>query len=105
MILKDVTDEDIIEMELYIRERVVTILRSKYKSSEINMTDYFGESYAANPNNFQFRIGDKKLIKIIISYVKRIVDDGNIEHFKSKENKFEKKRFQTQSHNSCLAML
>lgn len=85
MLLKDVTDDDIVEIESFIREKLLTILRSKQNTDENSMIDYFGETYAANPEHFKFRIGDKKLLKIIISHVKNVVDSGDVGHFKSKK--------------------
>lgn len=59
MLLKDVTDDDIVEIESFIREKLLTILRSKQNTDENSMIDYFGETYAANPEHFKFRMVTK----------------------------------------------
>lgn len=53
---------------------------------DAKMESYFGP-YAHDPTVFKFRIGDKKLIHIMIDYVKKIVGNGNIGLFKSNQKK------------------
>lgn len=97
LIFKDLSDDDISEVETFVRDRMLTILKSKkdFHASENNMIQFFGETFAYIPNQFIFRIGDKKLIKLMISHVQKFVDDGNIGHFKSaqkKDNSYQKKQ-------------
>lgn len=33
------------------------------------LVDFFGESYASDPSNFRFEIGDKKLIRIVRDHI------------------------------------
>lgn len=87
LLLKDVEDADIAEVEIFVRENLFSILTKKKICGECNMIDYFGDTFSSNPDQFKFRIGDKKLLKIIISHVKKTVEDGNVEYFKSNQTK------------------
>lgn len=73
-----INDEDILEVEQFVRERLLTILKSKktFDGNEQNMEKYFGTNYATRPDEFKFEIGDKKLIKIIQSLVNREMQNG-----------------------------
>lgn len=56
--------------------------KETFIATESNLISFFGENFASQPNQFKFQIGDKKLISLMILHVKKIVDDGNIAHFK-----------------------
>lgn len=64
------------EVEKFVRERLLTVLKSKkdFRATESFMIEFFGEHFASCPNEFKFQIGDKKLIRLIISHVKSVVD-------------------------------
>lgn len=85
MLFKDLTDSDILEVENFVREKLLTILKSKanFNAAESNMKHFFGENFQSRPNQFKFQIGDMKLIRLMISHVKKIVENGNVAHFKS----------------------
>lgn len=81
---KDLTDNDIEEVEIFVRQRLLPYLISK-KYTDLNedsMIKYFGETYAHDTHQFKIRIGDKKIIRIIIAHVKQMVDDDKIAHMK-----------------------
>lgn len=75
---EQLTDEDIDEVQRFVRERFLTILKSRktFDESESNMTKYFGPEFASCPDQFKFQIGDLKLIKIIQSHVKKELQEG-----------------------------
>lgn len=78
MLFKDLTDDDILEVETFVKEELLTFLESKKKfdGHEESMKFYFGP-YAHVPNNFKFRIGDKKLIHKMIAQVNAMVKNGD----------------------------
>lgn len=94
ILFKDISADDILEVENFVREKLMTVLKSKkhFDTSESNMVHFFGETFASNPSHFKFLIGDKKLINIMVSYVKKTVDEGNINYFKSKPCEFEQNK-------------
>lgn len=53
-----------------------------------NKNDIFGDIYHANPNQFQFRPGDIKLIEKLVEHVKKIADgkgiNSGLSHFNNK---------------------
>lgn len=53
-----------------------------------NKKDIFGDIYHANPNQFQFRPGDIKLIEKLVEHVKKIADgkgiNSGLSHFNNK---------------------
>lgn len=92
--LQSINAEDILEVEKFVSGRLLAILKSKesFDESEQNMTKYFGTEYATCPDQFKFQIGDKKLIKIIQSFVEREVQNGN---------NFQQNEFELQEKNAC----
>lgn len=104
MSFKAITDEHIVKIEQFIREKSLQILH-KNLSESINkenneecevllddeeMRDYFGDLYAQNPTEFQFEAGDVLLIKELVDHVKTISDHNGkntgLGHF-GKQNK------------------
>lgn len=102
---KDLSNDDLEEVEIFVKQRLLKCLKSKKKIilNEDTMIQYFGEAYAHDPEQFKFRIGDKKLIRIIIAHVKQMIDDGKINHFKENHKKIEKKEEQiiNDGHQIC----
>lgn len=77
-------DDDIKNVELWIRTRTLAKLTSNLNASlgssdalieEETLREYFGEAYASEPEQFQFMPGDIKLIKQLIAHVKKLVDE------------------------------
>lgn len=75
----ELTDEDITQIEKSVREETTVFVEKKmkinFKSDEYlhhenQLVDYFGDSYASNPYNFRFEIGDIKIIKLIRDHIK-----------------------------------
>lgn len=81
-------DTDIKNVEAWIRTKTLNKLKddlNKTINSEADsdcepliddeqMREYFGEAYANDPDNFEFLPGDIKLIKYLITHVKKLVD-------------------------------
>lgn len=78
--LEDCSEEDIQEMEKFMREEWALIFGRRDK---IQMINYFGEFYFENPFKFKLLQGDKKLIKNLSAYVRRFIssDENGIKHF------------------------
>lgn len=76
---KDLNNDDILEVETFVREEMLKFLNSKknFDGHEKTMEFYFGP-YAHIPNEFKFRIGDKKIIKMMIAHVNEMVNNGDI---------------------------
>lgn len=89
MSLKECTDDDIETIEKFLRDKWRKIMekkRSDGKVSDIQMIDYFSEHHAENPKEFEFRPGDKKLIKALAAHVRHVVNDNieeGLKHFKN----------------------
>lgn len=67
-------------MEEFMREkwaRTTKKMLSIGKISEIRIVGYFGELYLNNPEEFEFRPGDKKLIKAIVAHLKQAMHGEN----------------------------
>lgn len=84
---KDCSDEDILNVAEFMREEWAPIMKKKCnkKYYSTQMLNYFGDIYMENPTQFEFRNGDKKTIKGLVSYVQDIVnssDDNGFEQFK-----------------------
>lgn len=88
MLFKDQTNDEILEVELFVREQRLKIIDSKKitASSENTMEFHFGP-YANISHEFKFRVGDKKQIYIIIAHVKKLVETGDIGLFKTNQMK------------------
>lgn len=86
VIFKDLINDDILEVETFVREEMLTFLQSKTKfdAHEESMEFYFGP-YAHLPNEFKFRIGDKKLIHRMIAQVNAMVNNGDMGISKSNQ--------------------
>lgn len=78
MLFKDLTEKDIEDVETAVRQRLLLNLKSKkhFDESESNMIKYFGDIYASSPDQFKFQLGDKKIIRIMHSYVKEAFNSG-----------------------------
>lgn len=77
MSLKECTDDDIVKVEIFIREKWAAVMMKKKFDGEANktgMVNYFGEFYWERPHKFEFAPGDKKLIKAFVTHVKQIFD-------------------------------
>lgn len=60
-LFQDLSDDDIEEVETFVRERLLTILKSRknFEQTGNNMIKYFSNEFASCPDHFQFQIGDK----------------------------------------------
>lgn len=49
VIFKDLTDDDILEVQKFVRERLLIILKSRkgFHTTESELIKYFGENYAS----------------------------------------------------------
>lgn len=79
----ELTDEDITEVENFVREKTLAFVEKKLKTElncnevllkEEHLVDYFGDLYASDPVNFRFEIGDKKTIKYVRDHIKSQVN-------------------------------
>lgn len=48
---------------------------------KMNLNDVYGEVFAAYPDRFEFRPGDRKLIKILVNHVKVLVEKHGLAYF------------------------
>lgn len=65
------------------------------KISESDRIKYFGLAYAFNPNEFEFTLGERKMIPAMVDLVKSLVDHGvnnGLKHFQLQKNASHKKR-------------
>lgn len=80
---KTITDVQIDEVEKFIREDI-----SKLIPIDTAKENIYGPIFTKNPSRFKFMPGHRALIKILVSHVKKIVDEnGNnsgLSYFKSK---------------------
>lgn len=105
---KTITDEDIDFVEMKIKEKgekFANKIRKVHANSNdeahsdsmdnYDPVDTFGERYAKSPDKFQFLRGERNFIKIIVSHVQKLVDNGGenkgLAQFKEKKNKKRKK--------------
>lgn len=69
------TEGDIDQVEQSVREEGIKLVEKKLQFQdeenlyEKQLVDYFGETYASDPSNFRFEIGDKKLIRIVRDHI------------------------------------
>lgn len=105
LVFKEVDDSDILAVQEFIKNRTMNILSTDLHESiggecdvlvdEQKLDEFFGPIYKNDTNNFEFRAGDKKLIKQIVSYVKNAVDgngvNSGIKHFMPKRNPSKRK--------------
>lgn len=88
MSFKEVNKNDIASIENFIKNDAYDLYvnalsekRSDDNESVVDkekLTDIFGETYFANPSQFQFLGGDIKLIEQLVQYVKNVVDKDGI---------------------------
>lgn len=71
---KAVDEEDIAYVEEHTKKKAFCNKNSNF-DSPINI---FGKIYASNPKQFQFRMGDIKLIKSLVEHVRKIVDGNGV---------------------------
>lgn len=85
--MANITEDDINQIENVVREEgldhATKMLQKKLDVqcdvllNENHLVDYFGESYASDPSNFRFVIGDKKLIRLVRDHlVKKQNENG-----------------------------
>lgn len=74
MSFKTVGDEDIAYIEEHIKKKAIHAVRNDLES----LISIFGRSSASNPNDFQFHLGDIKLIKMLAEHVQKVVDENGV---------------------------
>lgn len=83
--IKTITDDDINDIEMFMKTKYASKLAEKSKT-DIDYELLFGEMHASNPEQFELSGGEKRLIQIIASHVKKTVDlngveNSNMSHF------------------------
>lgn len=83
---KDVNETDISSVEEYIKNHALNDVTKQLEESfgghcefcldDEQMIEIFGPRHASNPTEFRFELGDKALIRTLVSHVKQLVD-GN----------------------------
>lgn len=61
---ESLTEDEIDQVEQNVREAGLNLADNSLLHED-QLIDYFGKSYASNPSNFHFEIGDRKLIRIV----------------------------------------
>lgn len=100
------TNEDILEVECFIRTKWAAVMmkkKSSGKATKTEMVSYFSEFYWEKPFEFEFAPGEIKLIKAFAKYTKGIFDAENdliegLKHFSkcSRNDEIEPKTLQQQ---------
>lgn len=89
LVFKDLTNEDIEQVETFVRNDFPKLLNAALEEHETvytttQKTSFFGP-YAAAPEMFRFSPGDTKLLLNMVRHVKRVVDqpeeNDGLEHF------------------------
>lgn len=105
-VFKNITNENIAQIEKYIREESLNIRATNLGESlglcepqhkcdvlldDDEMIDIFGKKYAATPSKFKFQPGEIMLIKELVKHVKGIVDRGGenkgLHHFQERKKR------------------
>lgn len=108
-VFKNITEENITQIETYIRDESLCVRASNLSDSfdhcdpehkcdalldETELIEIFGEKYAAAPSRFKFQPGEKMLIRELVKHVKEIVDrDGEnkgLHHFQERKRRAKK---------------
>lgn len=105
---KNIVDTDIASVEKTIREESMLLLSANLSDTcnaedvvidDDQLRDYFGNNYAAKPNEFKFKSGDIILIKELVNHVKHVVDDNGknsgLHKFKSNKKSIMKKKIES----------
>lgn len=97
---KKITDNNIRDVETFIKEKCLSILQNRLSDSfggecdalvdEKQMTDHFGMYADADVRLFEFQAGDILLIKELVDHVNRIVDEKGLQHFRKRLGKEQK---------------
>lgn len=98
----NLTEEDINQVEQFMRNEGLNYLEKKLRA-KIDETadfllyndqciDYFGETYANDPSNFRFEIGDKKLIRFLRDHIIKNQDSKGSKYMR----RFRKKKSRTE---------
>lgn len=76
---KNIDDDDVDYVENFIKTKVLHVAQKMDGNGKTDqLVDFSGEFYASSPNDFEFLRGDRKQIKEIVAYVKKVVDaDGD----------------------------
>lgn len=103
---ESLTEDEIDQVEKFVREEGLNFAQKKLQkkmecSEEIlldeeQLINYFGETYASDPSNFRFEIGDRKLIRIIRDHlVKQLNENGAkyMRRFRKKPDRKNPKKF------------
>lgn len=86
IILGTCTDEDISDVEKYMRDDWAEIMKRRSNEPDHNaqMLNYFGELFRERPSQFKFMLGHKKLINALVSHINRVAkssEDSGLKHF------------------------
>lgn len=76
--LKNIQDEDIDDIEQSIRENRFFKLKNVK-----NIEEVFGKEFGSNLSNFQFKRGDRELIKELSKHVKNKINNIGLQYFTS----------------------
>lgn len=86
---KHINDDDIVNVERFIRTKTIRMLEQNMDESvlgqhensgadvlieEVTLKEYFGDVYYNDSHNFEFLPGDLKLIKLLVDHVQKSVD-------------------------------
>lgn len=105
-VFKNITDENITQIEKYIREESLNVRAANLSDSlgrcdpqhecdvlldEHEMIDIFGKKYANTPSKFKFQPGEIMLIRELVKHAKGIVDRGGenkgLHHFQERKRR------------------
>lgn len=98
-IIDRTTNENIENMERYIREELTSVLRAKEKEKCQQLTDaekicIFGDKYASNAEKFMFVEGERILIQDIAANVKQKLETvGDVDYFEQHSSARRTKNF------------
>lgn len=102
---RGINDDDIAFIETKIRTTGTAIQRQLDESidmdceyDEQHLIDIFGEKYAKNPSEFQFRRGDIVLIKALVAEVNKLIDEKGFQTFQYKAKKKNRRGKRFRSH-------
>lgn len=98
---KNITDVHIRDVEKFIKEKCLGILQKRMSDSiegecdilldEQQMLDHFGMYANIDVGLFEFQAGDIVLIKELVEYVKQLVEEKGLQHFRKRLEKKQRK--------------
>lgn len=112
---ESLTEDEIDQVEQFVREKGLDFAQKKLQKKiecheeillhDEQLIDYFGETYASNPSNFRFEIGDRKLIRIFRDHLIEQQNEKGAKYmrrFRKKPDRKNPKRFKLDERTCTL---